>query len=345
MYNTLILDSDTFLVRAAKAVQQDYVEIENKQTGVKREFPNQTEFWGHWKKKQGGWLAQTNSFIGTSVSADVFEVEECARLSPEIVDHLGEAERMFDIFVGSAKNLGLAEDYKLIIGGEENFRYEAAKLLPYKGQRKPKPLIFLELKQLIIEKYKSKIVVCDGIEADDYCSILGWENFKHYKSTGDWKYVLGYIDKDLDMIIGPHMNPDKPSEGVSVTSPIDAAKSFATQLLTGDVLTDNIQGLPNFTDEFRVKYSLRKTRGVGRASADALLKDCSPREMFRRVAEAWRAYYGEEKRIVIGHTGEELQWNWLDYLQDSARLLYLLREHGEEYHITTTLKRFGIGYT
>lgn len=103
--------------------------------------------------------------------------------------------------------------------------------------------------------------------------------------------------------------------------------------------------MPNFTKEIQEKYQLGGTRGIGRATALKYLEGCETiRDLFERVVEAYKSYYGIEKQELVSHDGKALMWDWLDYLQDSAQLLYLRREEGEMYHICTTLDKLGIGY-
>ena len=59
-YEVFVIDSDTPIFRASKSVQEDYVIVTHKSSGKEREFPNKTEFYGHWKKKEGGWLGGIN---------------------------------------------------------------------------------------------------------------------------------------------------------------------------------------------------------------------------------------------------------------------------------------------
>ena len=349
-FKLLVADWDSPLLRAAKSVQEDYILVTHNKSGHVKEFENKTEFYGHWKKKEGGWLRLQNDKRVQSKSklllVEDFSIEECVRLAPDIENHLEEAESSFDYSVGRLKKSVEAEDYKLVIGGEGNFRYDEAKQQPYKGKRKEKPLLFQELKELVIKKYKNKIIVVDGREADDYCGAIGWRNYLSYKKTGKWVICLAYIDKDLKMIISPSINYDDDKPEVKINTPFEAAKCYAVQLLCGDKATDNIPGLPNFTKEIQEKYDLTTTRGIGATSAENYLKPCTEvKEMFERVVEAYKSYYGEETQKYLAHTGEELDWNWKNYLQDNANLLWMHRRQDCKYNIfEDTLKPLGVEY-
>lgn len=340
----MYIDSDTPLVRCAKMVQKDYVVITNNGTQEQKTFNNVTEFHGAWQKKEGGWLGEVNKFLGTSFkSDDHFAIETYSELLSDI-DPLKDAEEKFDFFVGRMKALNLADDYKLVVGGKDNFRYDCAQYKPYKDGRPPKPLIYEELKELIIKKYKSKVIVANGMEADDVLSIEAYKNYQNYLRTKQWDTLLCFIDKDLKQCVSPYINPDKTEEGVTYQTPEQAAYCFAFQCVMGDISTDNIYGVPALTKEIREKYGLGNTKGVGEKTVEKLLQGRTTKEMFEIVVDCWKSYYGEEKKEFTSWRGDKLEWNWLDYLNDSARLLYLLRKDGEVYHISDTLNRLKVVY-
>ncbi len=346
-YELAIIDADTPILRAAVVVQTNYVLVTNNESKKTVRFNNQTEFWGHWKKKAGGKLKEYNDIRlaqGKSIwTPEDFTLEECSELNTEIEGHLDKAIEQFDFFIGRLKKFGFAEDYLLGISGEGNFRYGSAQQLPYKGKRKDKPLLYTELKQAIAEKYQRKAEVVNGEEVDDWCAILGNENYQNYKRTNEWKYVIGFIDKDLKQIISPQFNYTLDTPEIIIPTEYEAAFAFCTQLLAGDIATDNIPGLPNFTAAVAEKYKMGKTRGIGMATAEKFLDGSETiNELFARVAEAYQAWYGHEKKDFVTHTGNTVQWNWLDYLSDSAKLLRLRAYKGEDYNIADTFRKLGV---
>lgn len=347
-YELVYLDADTPLFKAAKSVQTDYVIVRHKETDWEQRFSNITEFWGHHKKKEGGWLAKVNESKLRNklplVKPEDFEYEPLSELSEDIEDHLSAAIEGFDRFIGKVKRLNFAEDYRIVLGGDHNFRYEVAHIQPYKGKRAPKPLLFQEVKDAIKGKYKSKIIIAEDGEADDVLGTVGFENYKNFLATGKWRDCLGFIDKDLKMIISPQFNYDDPRPEIFIPTAEDAARHFVAQCLAGDS-TDNILGVPNFTKEITEKYGLGSTRGVGLATAFKLLPEgISIKQMFERVVEAYRSYYGTEKEELISFRGDKMHYNYMDYLQEAAILLWMQREKGERYDIKTTLDRLGIDY-
>ena len=54
------LDLDAFKYSLASVGEDRSIVAVHKQCGREKEFKTRTEFWGHWKKKSGGWLAELN---------------------------------------------------------------------------------------------------------------------------------------------------------------------------------------------------------------------------------------------------------------------------------------------
>lgn len=127
-----------------------------------------------------------------------------------------------------------AEDYKIFIGSDSNFRYL---IYPeYKGNRKaPKPTYYQILRKYLIENYKTTVV--EEIETDD---ILGIE-----QTTYGLESIICSIDKDLLQIPGYHYNFVRQLR--SFVSPINGRRTFFRQVLTGDG-SDNI---PAFDGKLR----------------------------------------------------------------------------------------------
>jgi 5'-3' exonuclease len=152
------------------------------------------------------------------------------------------------------------EDYVAYLTGQNNFRYEVAKTIPYKANRKDmkKPKYLEELRQHFI---RLGAIVTDGIEADDAVAI------KMAEEPG--KYVLIGVDKDLLQIEGDHYNPV--TCVYKVVTEFEAAYNFWKQVLTGDRV-DAIPGLA----------------GIGPKKAEKILQGCTDYESMQTAV--WKAY-------------------------------------------------------
>ena len=347
-YEICHVDFDTVLFRAAKSCQTDFIMVKHKKIKWQKRFEGVSKFYGLGKAKNKGWIGEENTKREKAgkplISVEDFIIEECSELRDDHDVVLEDAINQIDYAVGRIKKHSEAEDYKLYVGDGGNFRYDLANILPYKGNRKDKPLLFLELKEKFVEKYKNKVVLIKDQEVDDALGIIGYNNYKQFLKTKKYKDVLSFVDKDLKMILSPSFNYDKVEEGISTPTPEEAARYFCSQLLSGDKTTDNIQGLPNFSPEFQQKHNTGKTRGIGKATSNSLVEGKSIKEMFSLVIEAYKSYYGEEKKEFVSFRGETFSWNWLDYLKENATLLWMRREEGEIYNIEDTFKRLKLEY-
>ena len=136
------------------------------------------------------------------------------------------------------------DDYKAYTTGKGNFRYDVAKTIPYKGNRKDskKPK---HLEALMHHLERLGAVKVEGIEADDAVAM----------DSNKGSYWIVHVDKDLNQLPGWHYNPVKQER--YYVSEQEAAKSFWMQMLTGDRV-DNIPGLA----------------GIGPKKAEKILEDC-----------------------------------------------------------------------
>jgi len=354
-YEMCYTDFDTPLVAAASSLQNNYIIVEHKRTGWKRRFEGVSKFYGLGKKRDGGWINDENTKrFGTEkppISAEDFiihtesELIECPEPNMTLLEY---GMRNIDFKVGDIKRTMKAHDYRLYIGGVggKNFRYDVAQIIPYKGARSEKPLLFLDLREAFIEKYKHKVLIGNkDIEVDDEVSIKGWESYHHFIKTGKHKYVLSYVDKDIRQVPCPYFNYNKTEDGIIHPTIEDCARHFTMQLLCGDKSTDNIQGLPNISKEFATKYKIRKSAGLGGTTAIAILEDCkTPVEMYARVVEAYKSFYGEAEFDFVSHEGVESKRTWADMLRENATLLYMCRSYEEvkTYDIIKQLEKMGV---
>lgn len=330
---TAIIDVDTLIVHSALAGQETSVLVTHKETGWKREFKNQTEFFGHHIKKSGGWLAQVNASKKekgqSEVSPDDFTIEQKVKLVDDVPSEDGTIITPEIIVKGRFKNKIEAianqpwcKDFKICYGVGKNFRYDIAETVPYKSERPSKPLLFEVVRDYMLWKYKDHLVTAEGVESDDIMTMLMWQAWMRSKRNHDnLDTVAVYIDKDLSQTPCLHYNFDKPELGLVKITPLEAAKNLGVQMLMGDTI-DTIPGLPSLPDEMYLEYSLRKTKGLGEKTARGVVASAStPKEVFERVVRAYKGYYGDVRMQFVSHNGVFTDRGWLDHLNEMYRLL------------------------
>lgn len=355
---TALIDVDTLIVHAGIAGQETYVTVTHNTTGWTKEFKNQTEFFGDHHKKAGGWLGEINKRKEKRglpvVSPDAFTIEAGVRLIENVVHNNGTVITPEQIVKGRFKskieaitNQPWCKDFKICYGTGTNFRYDIAETVPYKNERPSKPLLFDVVRDYMLHKYKDHMITAENVESDDILTSElheAWIRAKRKHENLDT--VACFIDKDISQFPCLHYNFDKPELGLVEITPIEAAKNLASQMLQGDTV-DSIPGLPKLTDELHKKYSIRRSaKGLGEKTARALLKDVdTPTEVFERVVEAYRGFYGEEKKPFTSFREEVSERNWLDHLNEQFRLLKMRSVVDEDVgHVKDFLTKLEVNY-
>lgn len=118
--------------------------------------------------------------------------------------------------------------------------------------------------------------------------------------AGDGHTIICTVDKDLLMVPGLHYNILKQS--IQTVTYFAGAYNFYRQLLTGDSV-DSIPGLPR----------------VGIKTADKLLGDADTVD--------------DMERIVCTEYCNRIGDEWVDYLHEQARLLWMRRHEGELWNL------------
>lgn len=178
----------------------------------------------------------------------------------------------------------------LFIRGKDNFRTTLAKIRPYKGNRTPKPIKWLNVVYSILEN-EYKAIRADGAEADDYVASA--------KKIFQDKAIICSYDKDFRQIPGTLFDLSK-QQLVNIT-PQEAAYYKYRQILMGDS-SDNIQGIP----------------GIGQKKADKILEDCSnEEELLCRTVLTYQTFIGPKwldqftENYKLIHLKDDIEFNTL----------------------------------
>lgn len=343
-----VIDIDTILYNSALAAQQNYVIVKHKSSGKEREFSTQTEFFGHYAKKDGGWLAVVNAHRQekglTLFTPEEFEITHHSRLiSDDGIPPEAIAKGRFKSTINWILEQDWCDDFIICYGTGKNFRYDVAQTQPYKHGRPPKPLLLREVTDYMLYKYKDNIVLGENMESDDVIARLLFQSYLRAGRDLDKVDCVGVAcDKDLNQVPSILFNFQKPEEGLRKVTPLEAAFSLGKQMCMGDS-TDSILGLPQIVPELCIKYELRKSKTVGETTALNYLKGCvNPKEIFERVVEAYRAYYGDEKKEFISFRGDKTERNWLDHADEQFQLLRMRTSLKPNPHFSEFLNSLGV---
>lgn len=227
------------------------------------------------------------------------------------VQPVSSAIHTVDVMIRDILKGSKCDGYKVYLTGDNNFRSEVATLRKYKGNRDnmSKPILYSGIRQHLLDNHGAQL--CHGIEADDAVSIVQMT----YRKKGA-RSVIATIDKDLNGTPGLHYNFQPGKNILYDVTDEEAMYFFYKQVLTGDLGTDNIQGLP----------------GIGDKKAEAILAGVplNEKDMYNAVLNAYNEYYAKQESTYYHWADTEkenpLPVNGESMLLENARLIYMMRE-------------------
>lgn len=311
----LVVDADTILYASAAQQQLNKCLATNIEYGSQRLFESKTAF--------NDWAKEHNR------KKDNYSFETISEIKPGAEPRFAfqAIKQKVDKIIEAAG----CDDYVLCIEGEGNFRKDfKSRFVDYKGQRRPKPILFEECREFFLKKYKKRVVLAEQKETDDVVNIMAWESYNKGVASKDkskCNVVLAYCDKDLAANSrGWMLNYNKLEEGIFWNDAFTQSYNFAVQLLVGDS-ADNIPGIEKLSPITKERFNIKVEReGVGPATAKKILSDCkTEKDLAARVYECYSAMYGEEE-------------SWEERLYENGFFLYLLRHEKDRWDLDRYLE-------
>lgn len=324
----LCFDYDPVVYKACCAVESRKIKVTNKHNGKSEVFKTRTEFYGHYKKKAGGWLA-VQLAKGSEWTLDDYEIEDFTEVQP--------VENALSVVKSSIENLVRdldADEYMGFVGGQGNYRKELATLLEYKGNRKALqvPVHLQAAREYVIKYHKASVPVM--IEPDDatatvaYSASLTGEDIICVVGEKDFKGCQGrfyYVHENKledQRGFGYLERTDKGVKGIG--------RMFKYWQVCSEDLSDNYKAhcfsdFPN-----------------GAITAYDALKDCkNDKEAFLAMQKHFKYLYPEPKK-VIGWRGNEIEIDWLYVMQEMFHLAHLERWPGDRINVREVFNKLGI---
>ena|ERR1700741_1099742 len=126
----IVWDYDYIKYTIGSIAEKRTILVTHKESGNQKEFKTRTEFYGHYKAKAGGWLAEQNAKRLTPWLVDDFTIEDVQ--TPEPVKF---ATRAVDQHIENVCDRVGSNDYYGYIGKGDSWRVEKSTILKYKGSR------------------------------------------------------------------------------------------------------------------------------------------------------------------------------------------------------------------
>ena len=345
----LVFDYDPILYECGFIGETRHVKVVHRASGDEYEFPNRTAFYGHWKKKAGGWLAEYNEGRTSPRLADEFDYFDV-----QVPQPIGQSiNTMKSIIQGLTEVCMVDQGYYGYSGKGSSFREELSTVLKYKGNRDGalRPVHLDELKHYLVKHHACKIVT--GIEADDACSIDvrdAYQKWLKTKSDKD-KLILAYVDKDYLQVDGHLYNTNK-QDGIDSHhgfgflnlvqrttdggKPVEEVKGRGRMWLYQQVMDGDS------SDNYCANSAT--TMKWGAKSAYNLLAGAkNDKEAFEALVKGYKTLYPAPKKIK-GWRGNEIEIDWLYMLQENFTMAMMLRKLGDKIDVKATLDKLGVKY-
>lgn len=338
----LCFDYDPLLYSVGGVGEQRTIKVVHRQSGDEYEFPNRTAFWGHSKKKAGGWLSEWNAAKSEENRRKPEEFDITDIQTPEPVGNL---LRTLKQSIQAVKEATGASRYYGYSGKGKTFREDVSTIIKYKGNRDNaiRPVLLDELKEYLIRHHDCRIVT--EIEADDACSIDSYEAWQKWKKTRDDKdkLVLACVDKDYLQCASHIYN-------INEAGDIDSYDGFG-KLFINDKKEVRGRGrlwlyqqVLDGDDADNYFANCASDLKWAQMSAYKLLKDCkTDKEALQALVTGYKTLYPSPKKI-IGWRGEEIEIDWLYVLKENFQLARMLRWREDKVDVEEVMKKLGVEY-
>lgn len=323
---TLLFDYDPVLFAAACVGEKRTIKVIHRVSGDEYEFDTRTSWYGHYKAKAGGYLAEYNKGRDSPRLPEEFDIFDLQH--PEPLENC--IHTMNSMLRGYCEKLGSSKYYGYS-GTGKVFRHDLATVLEYKGQRKGlvRPTHLSALKEYLVKYHNCSIV--EHIECDDACSTDSYTTFQKWKKTrsDSDKLILVMAEKDFQQCAGHLYNTNNGGDVCSYEGfgwlNIDSKNAVKGrgrlwhyhQTLSNDI-ADNFAA--NSASDMK----------WGEKSSFKLLGGCkNDKEAFDALVKGYKTLYPSAK-IIHGWRGDEFEIDWLYMLNENFNLSKLLRTRDEQ---------------
>lgn len=323
---TLLYDYDPILYAAGSVGEKRTIKAVHRESGDEYEFDTRTQFWGRWKAKAGGWLAEYNANRETPRLPEEFDITDIQ--TPEPLSNCLQIVK--NMVSASCEAVGVSSYYGYS-GKGKVFREDISTILKYKGNRDKalRPLHLDDLKEYLVKHHACEII--EHIEADDACSIDSYNAYQKWKKTKSDKdkLVLACVDKDYLQCAGHLFN-------TNTCAPICSYDGFGWLNLNekGDVKGRGrlwlYHQILSSDDSDNYAANSATTMKWGEKTSYKLLKDCkTDKEAFEALVSGYKTLYPSPKKIT-GWRGDEIEIDAMYVLQENFNLAKMLRSADEQ---------------
>lgn len=325
--NLAVIDMDLYKYHAAAAGEKRSVLITNKVTGKGREFKTRKSFYGDWRKKEGGILAEMNAGREEQLTWEDYEYEDIQR--PEPIENVLHTAK---IMVEKDLKLSGAKSYKAFLGEGESFRVGLSTLLQYKDREDLiKPVLLEEVTEYLRKKFSAETV--KGAECDDAVVISCYKQPKHYALIEDkdfWGCPINVWDRNQQ------------ERGIVNCNKFGHLFIDSKGKVRGEGRVHLYFQMCSEDDTDNYKANCFSETKWGAKSAYKALIECkTDKEAWVRMKEVFMKLYPEEK-VVMGWRNEPINITWDYVLNEMFVMARMLRFYDENTNAYDVMDKMGV---
>lgn len=342
---TICFDYDPLLYTAGSVGETRTIKVVHRESGDEYEFSNRTAFWGHHKKKAGGWLAMYNETKAeeNKRKPEDFDITDVQTPEP-IAQCLHTLKRQIEMVKESVG----AHLYYGYSGKGEVFRHDVSTVLKYKGNRDNalRPMHLDEMKEYLVKFQGCKIVT--GIEADDACTMDAYNAYNTWEQGGKQdkdKLWLAFVDKDYWQCRGHLLHIDKGIQfecdggfgrlWLDTKGKQPVVKGYGRMWLYYQVMNGDD------SDNYFANSANPDLKWAMMSAFDTLKGAKNDKEAFEALKRGYQTIYPAPMKIT-GWRGNELEVDWLYMLQENFTLAKMLRWQGDAVDVKKVMEKMGI---
>jgi len=334
---TAIIDADMIKYGAAFAGQKNSIVVTHPTLGINETFNTRTDFYGHYAKKAGGWLADYNKDRDSPILPSEFTIEDVVVPEP-IQNVLHTTKLMYE----GMHNCIDTKKHKGFIGKGDSFRLARSTLLKYKDRPAPKPIHIDAVTDYLEHRLKCEVVTYE--ETDERVT---QECYRQPNNVA--------IGEDKDYYGQPNrfFNVNKPQEGI-----IDCdcfGKLWLEEKINSKGKTEtSVRGFGRMwlyqqtlsgdsVDNFKANC-FSDISWAEKSAYQHLVGSANDKEALTRLVEGFKLLYPEPKK-VMGWRGNEIEIDWMYVMQECFTMARMRKIKGEsEVILSEVLTKMGINY-
>lgn len=326
-----VIDLDAFKYSAAYVGEKRSIRVVHKTEDWSEEFKSRTAFYGHWKKKAGGALAEMNKKRDSPWSVDEFEIEDIR--TPEPIQNVLHTAK---VMVKDAIHDSGAKTYEAYMGKGDSFRVELSTLTKYKGDRDNliKPYHLDEVSNYLERLFKAEIIT--GIEADDMCVIRAFRQANSFVLGEDKDYWGSPVNfHDINRKHRGIVNCNQ--FGMLFRDDKKDVRGQGRMHLYYQIISEDAVDCYKANCHSDIEW--------GSISAYNALVDCkTDKEAFQAMVQTFKHLYPEPK-TVTGWRGDAINIDWLYVMQEMFNMAHMKRFEDEELvDVKSVLDKMGVEY-